>query len=72
MLLPVVPVHTNRESVMDKDRVEGAAKEVKGSVKETVGEVTKDTEAQVGGASEKTEGKVQNTVGGLKEFLDNK
>ena len=61
---------------MDKDRVAGAAKQVKGSIKETIGKVTGDSKTQAEGAAEKVEGKVQNTVGGLKdkarELLDDK
>jgi len=61
---------------MDKDRVEGAAKQVKGTVKETVGKVTGDSKTQAEGAAGKAEGKVQNTVGGMKdkarELLDDK
>ena len=54
---------------MDKDRVEGAAHEVKGSVKETVGKVTGDKKTQAEGAGEKAAGKVQNAVGGAKDAL---
>ena len=61
---------------MDKDRVEGAAKQVKGSIKETAGKVTGDSKTQAEGAADKAEGKVQNTVGGIKdkarELLDDK
>jgi len=61
---------------LDKDRVAGAAKQVKGSIKETIGKVTGDSKTQAEGAAEKVEGKVQNTVGGLKdkarELLDDK
>jgi uncharacterized protein YjbJ (UPF0337 family) len=61
---------------MDKDRVEGAAKQAKGKIKETVGKVTGDSKTQAEGAADKAEGKVQNTVGGIKdkarELLDDK
>ena len=61
---------------MDKDRIAGAAKQAKGSVKEAVGKVTGDAKTQAEGAADKTEGKVQNAVGGLKdkarEVLDDK
>jgi uncharacterized protein YjbJ (UPF0337 family) len=52
---------------MDKDRVEGAAHQVKGAVKEAVGKVTGDTKAEAEGAAEKAAGKVQNAVGGVKD-----
>lgn len=52
---------------MDKDRIEGAAKQVKGSVKEAFGKVTGDKKTQAEGIAEKAEGKVQNAVGGAKD-----
>lgn len=52
---------------MDKDRVEGAAHQAKGSIKEAVGKVTGDTRTQAEGAAEKAAGKVQNTAGGVKD-----
>ncbi len=52
---------------MDKDRVEGIAKQVKGGVKEAVGKVTGDTKTQAEGAAEKAGGKVQNAAGGVKD-----
>jgi uncharacterized protein YjbJ (UPF0337 family) len=54
---------------MDKDRVEGAAHQAKGSVKETAGKVTGDKKLQSEGAAEKAAGKVQNAVGGAKETV---
>ncbi len=52
---------------MDKDRVEGVAHQVKGSVKEAAGKVTGDKKTQAEGAAEKAAGKVQNTAGGVKD-----
>ncbi|ALG72256.1 CsbD-like protein [Azospirillum thiophilum] len=52
---------------MDKDRIEGAARSIKGSVKETVGKMTGDTKTEAEGSTEKAAGKVQNTVGGAKD-----
>ena len=54
---------------MDKDRIEGAAKQIKGSVKETFGKVTGDTKTEAEGAAEKTAGKIQNTIGGAKDSV---
>jgi uncharacterized protein YjbJ (UPF0337 family) len=51
-------------SGMDKDRIVGAAKQAKGSIKEAVGKLTGDTKTQAEGAAEKAEGKVQNAAGG--------
>jgi uncharacterized protein YjbJ (UPF0337 family) len=52
---------------MDKDRIEGIAKQVGGTIKEGLGKLTGDAKLQGEGAAEKTEGKVQNTVGGVKD-----
>jgi uncharacterized protein YjbJ (UPF0337 family) len=52
---------------MDKDRIQGAAKQTKGSVKEAIGKVTGDTKTEVEGAAEKAGGKVQSAVGGAKD-----
>jgi uncharacterized protein YjbJ (UPF0337 family) len=54
---------------MDKDRVVGAAHQVKGAVKETVGKVTGDAKTQAEGAAEKTAGKVQDALGGAKDAI---
>jgi uncharacterized protein YjbJ (UPF0337 family) len=54
---------------MDKDRVEGAAHQAKGSVKEAAGKVTGDKKTQTEGATEKAAGKVQNAVGGAKDAV---
>jgi uncharacterized protein YjbJ (UPF0337 family) len=52
---------------MDKDRVEGAGKQIKGAVKDSVGKATGDTKLQGEGKADKAEGKVQNTIGGIKD-----
>jgi uncharacterized protein YjbJ (UPF0337 family) len=54
---------------MDKDRIEGAANQVKGKVKETLGKLTGDAKLQAEGNSEKVAGKVQNVVGGIKDTI---
>ncbi|KAB7768856.1 CsbD family protein [Xanthomonas maliensis] len=48
---------------MDKNRIEGAAKQVKGSIKETVGHVTGNKRTELEGAAEKNIGKVQRKAG---------
>jgi uncharacterized protein YjbJ (UPF0337 family) len=48
---------------MDKDRIGGAAKQVKGSVKEAVGKLTGDTATQAEGAAEKAAGKTRGGKG---------
>lgn len=54
---------------MDKDRVEGAAKNVGGKLKEAAGKVTGDEKLKREGQADQVVGKVQNTVGGLKDKL---
>ncbi len=48
---------------MDKDRVEGSAKQVKGAVKEMIGKVVGDAKLEAEGKADKAEGKVQNAIG---------
>lgn len=57
---------------MDKDRIEGIGKQVKGSVKEAVGKATGDKKLQGEGAADKVAGKVQNAVGGAKDAVREK
>ena len=52
---------------MDKDRIEGSAKQAKGAVKETWGKVTGDAKTEAEGKADKAEGRVQNAVGGMKD-----
>jgi uncharacterized protein YjbJ (UPF0337 family) len=54
---------------MDKDRIVGSAKEIKGSVKETVGKMVGDAKLQSDGRADKVEGKVQNALGGVKDAV---
>jgi uncharacterized protein YjbJ (UPF0337 family) len=54
---------------MNKDRIAGAAKEVKGSVKKTIGKITGDAKLQSEGEAEKIEGTIQNAFGGAKDAL---
>ena len=57
---------------MDKDRIAGSAKQVKGVVKEVVGKAVGDTKLESEGKADKIEGKVQNAIGGLKDTLKGK
>ena len=57
---------------MDKDRVVGSAKVVKGKIKEAVGKAAGDAKLETQGKTDKIEGKVQNAVGGLKDTLRGK
>ena len=54
---------------MNKDRIEGAAREAKGRVKQGVGKVAGDQKLKTEGEIDETTGKVQNAVGGLKDSL---
>lgn len=55
--------------MVDENRVEGVAHQIKGAIKEAIGKVTGDTKTEAEGAAEKTAGKVQNAVGGLKDSV---
>jgi uncharacterized protein YjbJ (UPF0337 family) len=57
------------EEIMDKDRVAGSAKQVKGAVKQAVGKATGDAKLQSEGQADKIEGKVLNAIGGLKDTV---
>ena len=52
---------------MDKDRIEGTAKQAKGNLKEAAGKLTGDTKLKTEGRADKVEGKIQNAVGGAKD-----
>jgi uncharacterized protein YjbJ (UPF0337 family) len=52
---------------MDKDRIKGALKQAKGSVKDATGKVLGDAKLQADGKADKVEGKIQNTFGSLKD-----
>jgi uncharacterized protein YjbJ (UPF0337 family) len=54
---------------MDKDRVAGKAKEVKGAVKEGFGKLTGNERTEAEGAAEKVAGKVQGKVGEAKDAV---
>lgn len=57
---------------MDKNRVAGSAKVVKGEIKEAIGKAIGDAKLETEGRADKLEGKVQNVVGGLKDKLKGK
>ena len=63
---------TNKKNTMDKDRIEGAAEQVKGKVKEVAGKVTGDSKLEGEGKADQIAGKVQNTIGGIKDTLRGK
>jgi len=57
---------------MDKDRIEGAANQAKGALKEAAGKVTGDAKLEAEGKGDKAAGKIQNAVGGFKDTLRGK
>jgi uncharacterized protein YjbJ (UPF0337 family) len=60
------------DGIMDKDRVVGSAKQVKGAVKQAVGKAVGDTKLETEGKADKIAGKVQNAIGGVKDTLKGK
>jgi uncharacterized protein YjbJ (UPF0337 family) len=52
---------------MHKDEAKGAAKDIKGSMKEAAGKATSNERLEAEGAAERVEGKVQKGVGALKD-----
>ena len=55
--------------MVDKDRVEGSAKNIGGKIKEGLGKLTGDSKTQAEGKADQAEGKVQNTFGGIKDTV---
>jgi uncharacterized protein YjbJ (UPF0337 family) len=60
------------EITMDKDRIAGSAKELKGAVKEIAGKAVGDAKLEADGKADQLAGKVQNAIGGLKDTLKGK
>ena len=54
---------------MDKDRIKGAAKNIAGKAKTTVGKATGDEKLKNEGRADQVKGKVQNVVGGVKDSM---
>jgi uncharacterized protein YjbJ (UPF0337 family) len=54
---------------MDKDRIQGAGKQVKGTVKQAIGKVTGNKQTEVEGAAEKMVGNVQSKIGQAKDTV---
>jgi len=52
---------------MNKDRVEGKAKDIAGRIERQTGEWTGDPKKQVEGSAKQVEGKLQNSFGKLKD-----
>lgn len=56
----------------DKDRIEGAAKNIGGKLKEGIGNLTGDEKLKAEGKADQIEGKAQNAIGGIKDTLKGK
>ena len=54
---------------MDKDRIEGAAKQAKGAIKEAAGKAVGDSKLMAEGKHDKVVGKIQNAVGGVNDAV---
>lgn len=54
---------------MDKNRIAGSLKQVKGTIEEAVGQVLGDAKLTADGRADKATGKVQNAVGSLSDAL---
>jgi uncharacterized protein YjbJ (UPF0337 family) len=54
---------------MDKNRIQGSIKEIKGAAKEAIGKAIGDTKLQSDGKTDKAAGKIQNAVGGLSDAI---
>jgi uncharacterized protein YjbJ (UPF0337 family) len=56
----------------DHDRIEGAATNMGGKIKEAAGKLTGDEKLKAEGRADQVKGKVQNAVGGMKDALHDK
>ena len=54
---------------MDKNRVAGSIKEIKGAGKEAIGKAIGDAKLQSDGKADQAVGKIQNAVGGLSDAV---
>ena len=54
---------------MDKNRIAGSIKEIKGAAKEAVGKAIGDAKLQSDGKTDNAVGKIQNAVGGLNDAV---
>ena len=57
---------------MNRDRIAGSAKEIKGTLKQVIGKAVGDTKLQSEGVVDKTKGKIQNAIGGFKDTIKGK
>jgi uncharacterized protein YjbJ (UPF0337 family) len=55
---------------MNKDEIKGVAQNIKGRVKEAIGNLTGDKKAEASGAAERAKGAAEKKVGEIKKELD--
>jgi uncharacterized protein YjbJ (UPF0337 family) len=63
---------TPEEARMNKDRIEGAASQAKGKIKEVAGKALGDRKLQSEGIADQVKGKVQKAIGGFKDAMKGK
>ena len=54
---------------MGNDRIEGAAENAGGKIKEGVGKLIGDSKLEAEGKVDQVKGKIKNTIGGIKDAL---
>lgn len=54
---------------MDKNRIAGSSKQIKGAIKEVIGKIVGDAKLQIDGKAEQIDGKVQNLAGTINDIL---
>jgi len=54
---------------MNKDRIAGSAKQLKGELKVVAGKLVGDAKLQADGEADRAKGKIQNAVGSVKDAL---
>jgi uncharacterized protein YjbJ (UPF0337 family) len=54
---------------MDKDRIAGSARQIKGTIKAAVGRLIGDPKLEIDGKADQIAGKAQNLVGTVKDTL---
>lgn len=54
---------------MNKNRIIGSGKQIKGSIREAFGKLTGNAKLQIRGKAEQAEGKAQRTAGTIKDTL---
>jgi uncharacterized protein YjbJ (UPF0337 family) len=60
------------DEIMDKDRLVGSAKQLKGAVKQSVGRAVGDAKLESEGQADKVDGKIRNAIGRLRDRLKRK